>query len=153
MKEFHRMQKLAGLLVEDRTLRFVTPWSGGGSGHGQEYAGLQVYEKNNDVVFKLGDPGFDGVPSTVYVMRNKNIYHAMQVLSDMGYPVLDDTVELQDDSEDSEEEVYTIIDNLSKSGEVFRFDPEVDIETKQDVDKYNGYLLDDEQYSYEDFGV
>lgn len=149
MTDFYRMQKLAGLLKEDRTLRFVKPFEGSGPGHGEEYAELVVYEKNNNVVFKLGDAAFDGVPETVYIMKGKNIYHAMEILSKMGYPVLDDKIELK--SSDEEEEIYDLLNTLVDEGKAFEFSPELNIKTKEDIDEYNSYLPDDIQYKYEDF--
>jgi hypothetical protein len=138
------------LLKEDREIRFVKDFQGGGHGHGEEYSAAVGYEKGNDVIFKLGDAGFDGVPSTVVIMPNSNIYHALQLLADEGYDVEQNTIKL--DPED-EYAVDDMLDALEDKGLVHRFDPEMDINTEEDVDKYNSYLPEDEQYSYEDFGL
>jgi hypothetical protein len=151
LNEIRRMQKIAGLLKEEHVIHFIKSFEGGGNGHGEEYSELVVYEKANNVVFKFGDPSFDGVPSTVYVMSNKNIYNAMDILSKMGYPVLDDKIELK--SDDEEEEIFNLLDQLVDKGLAFEFNPEIKIKTKKDVDRYNTYLPDDEQYEYEDFGI
>jgi hypothetical protein len=138
------------LLTEDREIRFVTDFKGGGNGHGEEYSAVVGYEKGNNVVFKLGDAGFDGVPSTVVIMPNSNIYHALQLFADEGYDVEQNKIKL--DSED-EYAVDDLLDGLEDRGLVYRFDPEIDIHTEKDIDKYNSYLPDDEQYGYRDFGL
>jgi len=138
------------LLKEDREIKFVTDFKGGGHGHGEEYSAVVGYEKGDNVVFKLGDPGFDGVPSTVVIMPNSNIYHALQLLADEGYDLEQNTIKLDPENEYA---VDDMLDALEDKGLVYRFDPEMDINTEEDVDKYNSYLPEDEQYSYEDFGL
>jgi hypothetical protein len=147
--QFRRMQKLAGLLKEERIIHFVKPFAGGGSGHGEEYEEARIYEKGTNVVFKMGDPKFDGVPSTVFVMHNKNIYNAMDILAKEGYPVLDNKIEVDPENEYAVEDLLL---DLKEKGIVTEFNPEIDIRTKEDVDKYNSYLPEDEQLRYEDFG-
>jgi hypothetical protein len=67
-----------------------------------------------------------------------------------GFPVDGDRIEL--DPED-EYAIDDLLDSLEAKGVVTMFNPETDIYTKKDVDKYNSYLPDDEQYEYEDLGV
>lgn len=149
--EVKQLQKIAGLLKEDRELTFVKAFQGGDPGdpgYGEEYEEARVYEKGGNVVFKMGDPGHDGVPSTVFVMKG-NIYHAMDILAKEGYPVLDGKIEVDPENEYAVEDLLL---DLESKGIVVRFSPEEDIHSRKDVDTYNSYLPDDEQYSYEDFG-
>ena len=151
-EQLRRMQKLAGLLNEERIIQVVSPFDGGGPGYGEEYRQLQVYEKGDNVIFKVGDAGFDGVPETVYVMPNKNIYHAIDILDKEGFPVEDDVIEYEDDWE-AESAILDLTKKLEEIGEVFKFNPETDIKTQEDIDRYNSYLLDDDdKYDSESFG-
>jgi hypothetical protein len=140
---------LSELLKEERIIHFVVPRAVHWSGHKEEYEVATIYEKGNNVVFKVGDPKFDGVLSTVFVMHNKNIYNAMDILAKEGYPVLNSKIEVDPENKYA---VDDLLLDLEKKGVVIKFDPEIDIRTKVDIDKYNSYLPEHEQLSYEDFG-
>ena len=145
----NKLTTVSKILNEDREIRFVKDFRGGGAGYGKEYSVAVGYEKGNDVIFKIGDPGFDGVASTIVILPDSNIYHALKLFADEGYDVEQNKIKLDSDSEYA---VDDLLGKLEEKGLVISFNPETDINNKRDVDLYNSYLPDDEQYDYDDFG-